>query len=96
MTEGEPKKAKKKTVWKNVFDHKNPDTGAKYFKRRKVVVSESSKGENSSSKIEIRPPLTKEERGSFNADIVSKAMDERDEEKERAVRKSMDLPDDED
>jgi hypothetical protein len=44
MAEGEPKKTKKKTVWKNVYVGRNPDTGKKYFERRKVTIPESGEG----------------------------------------------------
>ena len=93
MTEGEPKKTKKKTIWKNVFIGRNPDTGKPYFERRKVKVTvpESTKKKDPSPELKIRPPLTKKERGSYNVDIVSDAMDKRDEEKERRMRKAKGL-----
>ena len=92
MAEGEPKKPRKKAVWKNVFTRRNLTTGVKYFERRKVEVSEPTKKKSPLPETEIDPSLTREERGSFNADIVGDAMDERDEEKERNMRKAMGLP----
>lgn len=44
MAEGEPKETKKKTVWKNVYVDRNPDTGKKYFERRKVTIPEPGEG----------------------------------------------------
>ncbi len=91
MTEGEPKKSKKKTVWKNVFIGSNPDTGKPYFERRKVIVSEPAEREGSLSKTKIRP-LTKKERGNYTADLVADGIEKRDEEKERNMRIARGLP----
>jgi hypothetical protein len=92
MPEGEPKKSRKKTVWKNVFVGSNPDTGKKYFERRKVTVSKPTKKKVFSPEIKVRPTLTKKDRGNYNADIVGDAMEKRDEEKERNVRMAKGLP----
>jgi hypothetical protein len=92
MTEGEPKKPRKKTVWKNVFIGSNPDTGKKYFEKRKVTVSKPVKKKSSSPEIKTHPPLTKEERGNYTADLVAEGMEKRDEEKEKNVRMARGLP----
>ena len=92
MTEGEPKKPRKKTVWKNVFVGRNTDTGKPYFERRKVAAPKPTIKKEPAPEIKIRPPLTKKERGSYNADIVGDAMDKRDEEKEKNVRMAKGLP----
>jgi hypothetical protein len=89
MTEGSPGK---KTVWKDVFVGKNPDTGRKYFKRVKVTAPKSTKNKDSSSKTKMRTPRVEKNRGNYNADIVGDAMDKRDEEKERNVRVAKGLP----
>ena len=91
MTEGEPKKPRKKTVWKNVFTGSNPITGRPYFEKRKVVVSEPTKREGSPPKTEMHPPLTKKERGNYTADLVAEGMEKRDEEKERNMRNAKGL-----
>jgi len=95
MAEGEPKKPRKKTVWKNIFTGSNPITGRPYFERRKVVVSEPIKKKDPLPEKEIHTPLTKEERGNYTADLVAEGMDRRDEEKERNMRKAKGLPSEE-
>lgn len=91
MIEGEPKKVKKKSVWKNVFIGRNPDTGKPFFERRRAIVSEPAKRKGPSFETEIRP-LTKRERGNYTADLVVEGVEKRDEEKERNMRRARRLP----
>ena len=80
--------------WK--FREINPTTGNPYFDW--VPDTEGGKKQTAGSSPNITPPPTEPaplspgERGSFNADIVSQAMEKRDQQKEATARQVKGLP----
>ena len=71
------------------FKGQNPDTGRKYWEKKK---NKKRKEEPMKKENELGQEMTAEDRGNYNADIVADAMEEREEQKEKVVRKAMGLP----
>lgn len=62
-----------KYEWKNVYMGTNPDTGRKYYERKKVPITDPKVPPE-------EPPMDTPERrgvGNYNADIVSKYLDDK-------------------